>query len=128
MPTAALSSRISDAVYLVSIVVLAVFLARPVGLVYAAAEARGATIVASSVGGMIDSMSPGSTFVMSLQTYPGVHLSVTLSGSTVTAAIGRSTATSQVRWPLQGEVLSPGETYNFTFRGGEIAVAPVGHG
>ena len=97
-------------------------------LVYGAAQTRGADIVASGIGNMIDSMSPGSTFIMSLESYPGVRLSVALSGATVTATFGKSTATSQVRWPLQGAVLSPGKTYNFTLLGGEITVAPVRHG
>ena len=97
-------------------------------LVYGAAQTRGADIVASGIGNMIDSMSPGTTFVMSLESYPGVQLSVALSGTTVTASFGKSTATSQVTWPLRSAVLSPGETYNFTLRGGEITVAPVRHG
>lgn len=128
MPTVAVSSQLSDAVYLVSIIALSVLLARPVFLVFAASQQRGAEAVASGLGGMIDSMSPGTTVVASLATYPGVQLSVTLSGTTVAASFGKTTATAGVRWELQRATLSPGETYSFTLRGGEVLVAQVRNG
>ncbi|MDA4117469.1 MAG: hypothetical protein OK455_03910 [Thaumarchaeota archaeon] len=128
MPTTAVSSLISDAVYLISIVVLSVFLARPVYLVYGAAQTRGADMVASGVGTMLDSISPGTSVITSFESYPGVQLSVVLSGTSVTASFGKSAATFHERWPLQNVVLTPGESYNFSFRGGEIVVAPVRHG
>jgi hypothetical protein len=128
MPTTAVSSQISDAIYLISIIVLSVFLVRPVYLVYGAAQARGADVVASGIGNMIDSMSPGTTLVTTIESYPGVRLFVTLGGDTVTASFEKATATSHVKWPIQYTVLSAGESYNFTLRGGEVRVAPIHHG
>jgi hypothetical protein len=107
---------------------LAILLARPVYLVFSASEERGAEAVASGLGAMIDSMSPGTTLVTKLESYPGVQLSVTLSGSTVGASFGRASATSQVRWELQQAALSPGWTYTFTLKGGEVLVAQARDG
>ncbi len=128
MPTIAVSSRLSDAVYLVAIIGLSILLARPVYLVLAASQERGAQAVASGLGEMIDSMSPGTTLVTRLETYPGVQLSVTLSGTTVAASFGKTTATSPVRWELPHATLSPGETYSFTLKGGEVSVAQARDG
>jgi len=123
MPTVAVSSQLSQAVYLVSIVGLSLMLARPVNLVYSASQERGAQAVASGLGAMIDSMSPGTTVVTSLESYPGVRLSVSLSGETVTASFGNATALAHVRWGLPHAALSAGQAYNFTLVGGEVVVA-----
>ncbi len=77
---------------------------------------------------MLDSMSPGTTVVTSLETYPGVHLSVVLGGTSVVASFGGSSSTAQVRWQLPRTTLSPGEAYSFTVEGGEVLVAPARHG
>jgi hypothetical protein len=71
---------------------------------------------------MIDSMTLGTTLVTSLESYPGVPLSVALSGTTVAASFGSATATAQVSWGLPHATLSPGEAYNFTLNGGEVVV------
>ncbi len=128
MPTISVSSRLSDAVYLVSIFGLSILLARPVYLVYAASQERGAEIVASGLGRMIDSMSPGTSVVTSLESYPGVRLSVVLDGTTVVASFGKSAATAHVRWMLPHLTLSPGEAYNFTLEGGRVVVAQARNG
>ena len=128
MPTASVSSQLSDAVYLVSIIGLSILLARPVYLVFSASQERGAEAVAAGLGGMIDSMSPGTTLVTRLESYPGVQLTVTLSGSTVAASFGKTTATSPVKWDLPHSTLSPGETYAFTLKGGEVSVAQARNG
>ncbi len=128
MPSVTVSSQLSDAVYLASIIGLSILLARPVYLVFSASQERGAEAVASGLGAMIDSMSPGTTLVTRLETYPGVQLSVTLSGSTVAASFGRTTATSHVKWELPHATLSPGETYAFTLNGGEVLVVQARNG
>ena len=128
MPTVSVSSQLSDAVYLVSVVGLAILLARPVYLVFAASQERGAEVVASGLREMIDSMSPGTTVVTRLESYPGVQLSVALSGTTVAATIGRSTATTQVKWEFTHTTLSPGVAYSFTLKGGEVFVAQARDG
>jgi hypothetical protein len=128
MPTVTVSSQLSDAIYLVSIVGLSILLARPVYLVFAASQERGAEAVASGMGGMIDSMTPGTTFVTRLESYPGVQLSVTLSGTTVEASFGKEAAVSHVRWQLPHATLSAGETYAFTLDGGEVSVAQTRDG
>ena len=117
MPTSTVSSRLSDAVYLVSIIGLSILLARPVYLVLSASQERSAEVVATGLGSMIDSMSPGTSVVTSLESYPAVQLSVTLSGTTVAASFGKSTATAQVRWSLPQATLHPGETYRFHAEG-----------
>lgn len=122
MPTVATSSQVSDAVYIASIIGLSLLLARPVYLVFTASQERGAEAVSSGLGRMLDSMSPGTTLVTGLETYPGVQLSVTLSGNTVAATFGRTTAITQVRWELPRATLSPGEAYSFTLIGGEVLV------
>jgi hypothetical protein len=124
MPVVTVSSQISLAVYFVSIVGLAVLLARPVYQVYSASQERGAEVVASGLGAMVDSMTPGTSVVTRLEAYPGVLLSVSLSGEEVTASYGNSTYSAHVRWALQQATLVPGEEYNFTLRGGEVLVAP----
>ncbi len=128
VPTVAVSSQLSEAVYFVSVVGLAVLLARPVYLVYSASQERAAEAVASGLEVMIDSMSPGTSVVTSLETYPGVSLSVALAGTTVAASFGNATVTAQVRWELPRATLSPGEAYNFTLKGGEVAVAQARDG
>jgi hypothetical protein len=128
MPAVAVSSQLADAIYLVSIVGLSILLARPVYLVFAASQERGAEAVASGMGGMIDSMTPGTTFVTKVESYPGVQLSVALSGTTVEATFGKAAAASHVRWELPRATLYPGETYAFTLNGGEVSVAQARSG
>ena len=128
MPAVAVSSHLSEAVYFVSIIGLAVLLARPVYLVYSGSQERSAQAVASGLGAMIDSMSPGTTVVTSLESYPGVRLSVALGGASVTASFGTSAANAHVKWALPHLTLSPGETYTFTLIGGEVAVAQTRDG
>jgi len=123
VPTVAVSSQLSEAVYFVSIIGLAVLLARPVYLVYSASQERAAEVVASGLEAEIDSMSPGTSISISLETYPGVQVSVALAGATVAASFGGATATAHVRWDLPRVTLSPGEAYTFTLRGGKIEVA-----
>jgi len=128
MPTVAVSSQISEAVYLASIIGLSVLLARPVYLVYSASQERGAQVVAAGLGEMIDSMSPGTSLVTSLQSYPGVQLTVVLGGTTVSASFGNSSASAQVRWELPRATLHPGELYNFTLQGGWVLLAQARDG
>jgi len=128
LPAVAVSSQLSEAVYFVSIIGLSVLLARPVYLVYSASEERSAQVVASGLEAIINSMSPGITVVTSLESYPGVRLSVSLSGTTVAASFGNATATAQVKWGLPHETLSPGAAYSFTLEGGEVVVAPARDG
>jgi len=128
LPAVAVSSQLSQSVYFISIVGLSVLLARPVYLVYSASQERSAQVVASGLEAMIDSMSPGTTVVTSLESYPGVLLSVSLSGTTVAASFGDATATAQVRWELTHATLSPGAAYNFTLNGGDVVVAQARHG
>lgn len=128
MPAVSVSSQLSEAVYFVSIIGLSVLLARPVYLVYSGSQERSAQVVASGIEAMIDSMSPGTTVVTSLESYPGVQLSVALSGTTVAASFGNATVTAQVRWELPRATLSPGATYVFTLTGGEVMVAQARNG
>ena len=128
MPAVGISSQLSEAIYFISIIGLSVLLARPVYLVYAGSQERSAQVVASGVEAMIDSMSPGTTVVTSLESYPGVQLSVRLSGTTVAASFGNATATAQVRWELPIATLSPGPTYVFTLNGVEVTVAQARNG
>jgi hypothetical protein len=128
LPAVAVSSQLTQAVYFASILGLSLLLARPVYLVYSASQERSAQVVASGLEAVIDSMSPGTTVTTSLQSYPGVQLSVTLSGNTVAASFGSAKATAQVRWGLPSTTLSPGATYNFTLNGGELEVAQARNG
>jgi len=128
LPAVGISSQLSEAIYFISIIGLSVLLARPVYLVYAGSQERSAQVVASGVEAMIDSMSPGTTVVTSLESYPGVQLSVRLSGTTVAASFGNATATAQVRWELPIATLSPGPTYVFTLNGVEVTVAQARNG
>jgi hypothetical protein len=128
LPAVSVSSQLSEAVYFVAIIGLSVLLARPVYLVYSGSQERSAQVVASGIEAMIDSMSPGTTVVTSLESYPGVQLSVALSGTTVAASFGNATATAQVRWELPRATLSPGATYVFTLTGGEVMVAQARNG
>ncbi len=128
MPTVAVSSQLSQAVYMASIIGLAVLLARPVYLAYSASQQRGAEAVAAGLGKMIDSMSPGTSVVVGLESYPGVKLSVALQGDTVAASLGGATATETVGWDLPHVTLDPGLRYNFTLVGGAVSVAQARDG
>ncbi|MHB8674736.1 MAG: hypothetical protein ACYDAK_13800 [Candidatus Limnocylindrales bacterium] len=128
MPAVSISSQLSEAVYFASIVGLAVLLARPVYLVYSGSQERSAQAVASGLETMIDSMSPGTTVVTSLESYPGVPLSVALGGTTVAASFGTESATAHVIWSLPHVTLSPGEPYSFTLRGGDVVVSQARDG
>jgi hypothetical protein len=123
LPAVAVTSQLSQAIYFASIIGLAVLLSRPVYIVYSASQERSAQAVAYGLQEMVDSMSPGATVVSSLQSYPGVQLSVALGGETISASFGNTTATAQVRWVLQPATLRAGETYTFTLNGGQVAVA-----
>jgi hypothetical protein len=127
MPAISVSSQLSEAVYFVSIIGLSLLLARPVYLVYSGSQERSAQVVASGLGAMIDSMSPGTTVVAGLEGYPGVQLSAALSGTTVAVSFGGATATAQVRWELARVTLSPGVIYSFTLNGG-VLVAQARNG
>jgi len=128
MPAVAVSSRVSDAVYLVAIVGLSILLAKPVYLVYAASQERGAEIVASGLAEMIDSMSPGTSVVTTLENYPGVRLTVALDETTVAASFGGGEARAHVNWQLTQLTLSPGHAYVFTLEGGRVVVAQARNG
>jgi hypothetical protein len=128
MPTVAISSRVSDAVYILSILLVGLLLARPVFVTYSASQERAAEVVAAGVGKMIDSMSPGTRVVTSLESFPSVHYSVELSGNSVIASFGRSAATDHVRWSLSHTVIHPGLLYAFTLEGGMVEVAQARNG
>jgi len=128
VPTVAVSSQLAQSVYFISIIGLSVLLARPVYLVYSASQERSAQVVASGLEAVIDSMAPGTTVVMSLEGYPGVQLSVSLSGTNISASFGSATATAQVKWELPRANLSPGATYTFTLNGGDVVVAQARDG
>jgi hypothetical protein len=122
LPAVAVTSQLSQAVYFVAIIGLAALLARPVYLVYSASQERSAQAVASGLEAMIDSMSPGTTVVSGLESYPGVQLTVSLGGTTVSASFGGATATAQVKWALPQVSLRPGDTYSFTLDGSKVEV------
>ncbi len=128
MPAVSVSSRLADAVYFVSVVGLAILLTRPVYLVHSASQERGAQVVASGLGTMLDSMSPGMSVVTSLESYPGVQLSVSVSGQTVMASYGGASADARVQWQLPRADLLAGVRYNFTLEGGEVVIAQASHG
>ena len=128
MPAVVVSSQLSQSIYFISIIGLSVLLARPVYLVYSGSQERSAQVVASGLEAVIDSMSPGTTVVTSLESYPGVQLSVSLSGTTVSASFGDATAAAQVRWDLPHATLSPGATYSLTLNGGDVVVAQARDG
>ncbi|MDA4116268.1 MAG: hypothetical protein OK442_06915 [Thaumarchaeota archaeon] len=128
MPAVAVSSQLAQSIYFISIIGLSVLLARPVYLVYSASQERSAQVVASGLQAVIDSMTPGTTVVTSLEGYPGVQLSVSLSGTTVAASFGSATATAQVKWELPHANLITGATYSFTLNGGDVAVAQARDG
>jgi hypothetical protein len=127
LPTSSVSSQVSDAIYYASIILLSLLLARPVYLAYSGSQERGAQTVSSSLAAVIDAMSPGMTLVTSLQAYPGIPLTVTLSGTSVSASVGHASSSSPVRWQLQRALLLPGTDYSFTLRGGTVEVVALRH-
>ncbi len=128
MPAVSVSSQLSRAVYFFAILGLCVLLARPVYLVYSASQERAAEEVASGLGAMLDSMSPGTTVVATLERYPWVPLTVAFSGTTIVASYVDASATAQVRWDLPTVTLFAGQAYVFTLQGREIVVAQERHG
>jgi hypothetical protein len=128
VPTVAVSSQIASTVYMVAVIGLAVLLARPVYLVYSGSQERSAQVLAAGLGALFDSMSPGTSVVTHLETYPGVPLTVALGGDSVTVHLGEATASSRVRWALPSETLSAGASYNFSLDGGQLAVGAARNG
>ena len=122
MPAASISSQISQAVYFIAVLSLAAILAKPVYGVYTAAQERGAQATADGVGSMLDSLSPGESVVLKLESYPGVGLAVSLDGSEVRASEGSATSVYHVHWSLPTATLLPGVSYRFVLSGGSVSV------
>ena len=128
MPTVAVSSQISEAVYFVAIIGLAVLLARPVYLVYSGAQERSAEVLAAGMAEMVDSMRPGTSTALDLEAYPGVAISVALEGSTLTAHVGGYSSEAAVRWALPEVTLHTGDEYNLTLVGDGVEIATARSG
>jgi len=122
VPATGISSQISDAVYLASILILAVLLARPVYGVYSASQTRAVEIVAAGVEKMIDSIPSGGSTVVRLEAGVGATFSVRLSGHTVSVSSGGFTAISQVKCSLPSMTLSSGTAYRLSETGGRLFV------
>jgi hypothetical protein len=112
-------------VYLASIIGLLLLLARPVYLVFSASEQRGAESVAQGISNVVDSLTQGSSVVCTLPAYPGVSLSVDLSGSAVSAYVDGNRASTSVRWPINPMTMEAGESYSFTLEDGHVLVSAV---
>lgn len=127
LPAVSVSSQLSSGVYFASLLALLALLAHPVALVYSASQERSAHAVAEGLATAIDTMSPGTSILARLESYPMVPVAVSLGGDGVTASFGSATATAAVRWNLQAGHLSPG-LYNFTLKGGAVSIAPARDG
>jgi len=123
VPATAVTSQLEDALYLASILLLSLLLARPIYGLYGAAQTRGAEAVATGVADMIDSLTPGGSATLSLEVEVGVTYSVDLSGHAVAVSFGGSTAASQVDATLPTATLTPGNSYRFVDTGGRISLA-----
>lgn len=122
------SSHVSEAIYLISIIALSVLLARPVYLVYSGSQELAARTVSSGLAQSLNSMLPGMTITTILQSYPGVGFSVSLGGSSVVAKCGAASATAETKWHLPHVTLTPGRAYTFTLQGEEIVMGTPKHG
>lgn len=128
VPATSISVQLGDAIYLASILLLALLLARPVYSLYGAAQTRGAEAVATGVASVVDSLPAGGTTTMRLQDGVGATFSVELYGNTVTVSLGGSTASSRVDRALPAATLASGNTYELRDVGGRISVAQTGSG
>ncbi|MDA4135017.1 MAG: hypothetical protein OK441_05560 [Thaumarchaeota archaeon] len=119
MPVNSLSGSLSTAVYFASMFLLLFVLAAPVRTAYQEANLRAAQQVASGVATQIDDLSPGMESSVSLQSSPGVTVSLHLAGSNVTAFVDGESANAQVRWNMADVTLEAGHTYT-------VAIESVG--
>jgi hypothetical protein len=117
MPVNSLSGSLSTAVYFASLFLLLFALAGPVRGAYQDANQRAAQQVAAGVATQLDDMSPGMVSSLSLRSLPGVSVSVSLSGSEVTAIVDGVSATAGVRWEMQDVTLTAGHVYTVSVGG-----------
>ena len=123
MPTTGISAQVEQAVYMASVFGLLLLLARPAYLVFSASEERGAQAVAQGVAGTVDALAPGSSVMVSLPAYPGLSLSVSISGTLVIASVDGTQANATVQWPMEPMVLDAGASYSFALADGHVLVS-----
>lgn len=121
MPVGIVSSTASNAIYLVSMLLLLALLLRPLSLVYDGATRMCAVELSSSLAEELDSLSPGMKVIVRVTPVLGVPVHVSLSGHDLTATVGSETVSSSERWPLPDAILSPGE-YFFSLSGGGVVI------
>ena len=122
MPTTGISAQVEQAVYMASVFGLLLLLARPAYLVFSASEGRDQA-VAQGVAGTVDALAPGSSVMVSLPAYPGLSLSVSISGTLVIASVDGNQANATVQWPMEPMVLDAGASYSFALADGHVLVS-----
>ncbi len=123
MPVSSLSGALSTSVYFASMLLLLGILIPPVRTAYGDADLAAAKHLAESIAGQIDALSPGMTTVLRFGSFPGVDISVALSGRSVTATVDGSSAREDVIWTLPGSVLSSDRGYVVELEGGSLEFA-----
>jgi len=114
MPVSSLSGSLSTGVYFASMFLLLFVLANPVRIAFHDADLRAAQQIASGVATQLDDLSPGMESSLSLQTSPGVSVSVRLAGPNVTAVVDGVSASADVRWTIPDITLATGHDYTVT--------------
>jgi hypothetical protein len=111
MPVNSLSGSLSTSVYFASMFLLLFVIAAPVGTAFRDANQRAAQELASGIATQIDDLSPGMQSSLILRSSPGISVSVSLSGSSVTAVVDGQSASAQVRWDIAQSTLVGGRIY-----------------
>ena len=111
MPVTSLSGSLSTAVYFASMFLLLFALAGPVRAAFEDSSLRSSQQIASGVATQLDDLCPGMASSLSIQSSPGVSVSVHLAGSNVIVFVDGASAHAQVRWDMPDVTLSPGHDY-----------------
>jgi hypothetical protein len=123
MPTSSVSGMLSTSVYFAAIFLLMAVVMGPAANLYRGASLEAAGHLAQGIAAQIDDLSPGMRTAIEFGSYPGMEVSVSFSGASVTATVNGFSATQEVAWQLDTYTLGPGEDYQALLRGGVVALA-----
>jgi hypothetical protein len=123
MPVSSVSEQISTALYFSSVFILMIVAMVPVTNLYRDSNQLAADRLASGIAAQVGALVPGMTSELEFGSYPGMNVSVRLSGSEVIASVNGLTSASPTSWLMDSIVLSPYRHYSILLSGGVVSVA-----
>jgi hypothetical protein len=111
---------LSTSFYFAAVFLLMAVVMGPAVNLYRGASLEAAGHLAQGIAAQIDDLSPGMKTAVEFGSYPGMDVSVSFSGATVTATVNGFSATQKVTWQLDAYRLEPGEDYQVLLSGGGV--------